>query len=321
MTPVYHLSTFRLRPTSRVAARIAAQVIASALLAFFTSPLLRAQTLYWDINGKTAGAGGATPAGTWSTSGGANRAWTTSSAGTLKATSNWIAAADAVFSAGTDATGAYTVTVTGTQDVSSITVTDGSPTLSSGIINFSDPTPDILVAAGSALVFSSALTSASNNLNLGSATFTGTTVFSANTTLSGTVNLAGGTLQLSGSSYSFGTLNITGDSTIDFAGSTTLNVTTFNISTGVTLTIQNWAGAVDYFYATNWTGATPDLSNNLNAAPMNQVVFNGFAATDSGWDSYNNEIRPNVPEPAAYGALLLGTLTAFLAWHRRRVIA
>jgi len=317
MTSVFRPSTYRLRPASRVAARFATQMIAWVLLAVFTSPFLRAQTLFWDINGKTTGAGGATPAGIWSTSGGTNKEWTTSSDGTLKATSNWISGADAVFSAGIDATGAYTVTVSGTQNVSSITVAEGSPTLSSGIINFSDPTPDILVAAGSALVFDNALTSTSSNLNLGSAAFTGTTVFSASTTLSGTVNLAGGTLQLSGSNYTFDTLNITGNSIIDFSGTTALNVTNFNISANVTLTIQNWAAAADHFFAINWAGATPNLSDNLNTAPMNQVVFNGFAATASGWDSYNNEIRPYVPETAAYGALLLGALTAFFVWRRR----
>ena len=276
-----------------------------------------AQTLYWDINGTTAGAGGATPAGTWSTTGGSNKKWSTSSAGTVT-TVNWTSGNDAVFSAGTDATGAYTVTVSGTQNVSSIKVQAGSPTLGTGVINFSDTTPDILVASGSTLTFGSALTSSNNSLNLGSATFTGTTVFSANTTLTGTVNLAGGTLQLSGSSYTFGTLNITGNSTIDFAGTTTLNVTTFNISAGVSLTILNWAAAADYFYATNWTGAT---YNTMGSAPMNQVTFNGFTAAQTGWDSFDNQIRPNVPEPSTYGALFIGALTALFAWRRHHAHA
>ena len=277
-----------------------------------------AQTLYWDTNAKTAGAGGASPAGTWSTSNSTGKNWNTSSAGT-NSPLVWTSGADAVFSAGTDATGAYTVTVSGTQNVSSITVEEGSPTLGTGTINFSDTTPDLLVATGSTLTFSNALTSATNNLNVGNSTNTGTTVFSANTTLSGTVTLAGGTLSLAGTNYTFGTLNVTGNSTIDFAGATTLNLTSLTISAGVTLTIQNWTQASDYFYTVNWSGATKNLYDNGNTAPLNQVVFSGFGANQTGWDSYDNQIRPNVPEPSTYGALLLGALTALFAWRRAKI--
>lgn len=196
---------------------------------------------------------------------------------------------------------------------------EGSPTLSGGVINFSDATPDILVASGSTLAFGNALTSATGNLNIGSASFTGTTTFSADTSLSGTVTLAGGTLALGGSNYTFGTLNITGNSTIDFAGAaTSLNLTNFSISAGVTLTILNWVAAADHFYAANWSGATYDT---MGSAPMNQVTFNGFTASQTGWDSFNNEIRPNVPEPSSYGALLIGAVTAFFAWRRRQAVA
>ncbi|MDB6115743.1 MAG: hypothetical protein JWQ83_239 [Lacunisphaera sp.] len=277
---------------------------------------LRAQTLFWDINGKTAGAGGTSPAGAWNTTNG-NKVWTTDSTGASTGVI-WTTGADAVFSASNDATGAYIVTVSGTQNVSSITVQEGRPTLASGVINFSDTSPDINVAAGSILTFGSALTSTgSNGLNLNTtAGNTGTTVFSANTSLTGSVNLAGGTLSLSSTSYTFGTLNITGNSTIDFAGSTTLSVTNLAISAGVTLTIQNWAQAADFFYATNWTGATPDLYNNGNTAPMNQIVFTGNTASRTGWDSYDHQIRPNVPEPRTYGALLLVALTGLFTWRR-----
>lgn len=281
----------------------------------FVATAASAQTLYWDINGKTAGAGGATPAATWSTSN-SDKDWNTTAAGTTTNPQAWTSGADAVFSAGTDATGAYTVTVSGTQNVSSITVQEGSPTLATGTINFSDASPAILVASGSSLTFATALTSSTNGLNLGSSTFTGTTVLSTDLTLSGTVNLAGGTLSLASTNYSFGTLNVTGNSTIDFANATTLSVSTLSISAGVTLTIQNWTLASDYFFATAWTGAVQDLRDNLGADPMNQVVFSGFPSNQSGWDSWDDQIRPNVPEPSTYGALLLGALTGFFAWRR-----
>ena len=64
-------------------------------------------------------------------------------------------------------TGAYTVTVSGTQNVSSIRVDEGSPTLATGTINFSDATPSLNVATGSTLTFSTALTSTSGDLTVG----------------------------------------------------------------------------------------------------------------------------------------------------------
>ena len=274
-----------------------------------------AQTLYWDTNGKTAGAGGTTPAGTWTTSN-SDKNWNSTAAGTTTNPQAWTSGADAVFSAGADATGAYSVTVSGTQNVSSITVQEGSPTLASGTINFNDASPDILVAAGSTLTFGTAPTSSNNSLSLGNASFTGTTVFSANTTLSGTVTLGGGTLRLASTSYSFGTLNVTGNSTIDFAGATTLSLTSLTISAGVTLTIQNWTKASDFFFTTNWSGVTQDIFDNAGALPVSQVVFSGFSANQTGWDSYDDQIRPNVPEPSTYGALLLGALAGFFAWRR-----
>jgi fibronectin-binding autotransporter adhesin len=285
--------------------------MAAVLIGFLLAGAASAQTtLWWDINGNTAGSGGPTPSGTWDTNNG-NKVWSTNSGGTSKTA--WASGDAANFSAGTDATGAFTVTVSGTQNAASITVDEGSPTLATGAVNFTGAAPNIFVASGSTLTFGTALSSATNNLSLGSGTYTGATVFSANTSLSGTVNLGGGTLSLAGTSYTFGTLNITGNSIIDFAGATTLNVTTLTVSAGVTLTIQNWTQASDFFYAANWTGAT---QNVMGSAPMNQISFNGFTASQSGWDSYDNQIRPNVPEPRTYGALLLGALMGMFAWRR-----
>ena len=35
------------------------------------------------------------------------------------------------------------------------------------------------------------------------------------------------------------------------------------------------------------------------------MTFNGYSSSDTGWLSYDNEISP-APEPAAYGAILVG---------------
>ncbi|MBL9218092.1 MAG: PEP-CTERM sorting domain-containing protein, partial [Opitutaceae bacterium] len=127
----------------------------------------------------------------------------------------------------------------------------------------------------------------------------------------GVFELAAGTLSLSGITANIGTLTLTGNSTIDFAGASILNVTNLNLN-GFTLSITNWADAADYFFAAIWTGAVPGTTG---VAPMNQVTFSGFAAGDTKWQSYDNQVTP-VPEPSTYGSLLLGVLTGLFAWRR-----
>lgn len=301
---------------------------ALCLLAISLLPNIGAgQTLYWDTNGTTAGAG--TANGTWSTGGGAaNNRWNTISGGGSGGTiGKWTSGANAVFSAGTDNTGNFTVTLAANQNVSSITVEEGNPTFTSNSITFNDASPDFTVASGSTATVNSGI-AGTNGLNkLGAGTlifattdkaYTGTTTISAgilqlnfNQTF-GTVNLAGGELLLNSTSTTITTLNLTANSIIDFATAATLTVTNLNLN-GFSLTVQNWANASDFFFATNWTGAVTDTSN---AAPMNQVAFDGFAASDTRWMPYgSHEVTP-VPEPSTYGALLLGALTGLFAWRR-----
>src|SRR5437870_13217460 len=83
---------------------------------------LHAAVKYWDINGATAGAGGATPSGTWDTGTTAN--WTTDSTGSSAATT-WASANTAIFSAGTDATGLFTVTLVGTETIDGFSANEG----------------------------------------------------------------------------------------------------------------------------------------------------------------------------------------------------
>ena len=64
-----------------------------------------ATSLYWDIDGPTAGAGGgAIPTGNWEAN-----SWSTSSAGTASSTA-WVEGDFPRFAAGTTATGNYIVT-------------------------------------------------------------------------------------------------------------------------------------------------------------------------------------------------------------------
>src|SRR5467141_1615050 len=92
----------------------------ASLLVIATGVLtVNAQTTkYWDIDTiDQLGAGGATPSGTWDTGTTAN--WNTNPDGSGIPTT-WTAGDNAVFSAGGDATGAFDVTLNGTQSLSSL---------------------------------------------------------------------------------------------------------------------------------------------------------------------------------------------------------
>lgn len=88
-----------------------------------------AGTLYWDTNGATAGSGNA--AGTWDS--GTN--WSADPAGS-SATVGWTNGESAVIAAGTDGTGAYTLTLAGSVSTPSILVEEaGAKTIAGGTIN------------------------------------------------------------------------------------------------------------------------------------------------------------------------------------------
>ncbi len=91
------------------------------------------RVLHWDLNSTTAGAGGATPAGTWNgTAVTFNTDSTGGAGGTL--TANSLSTDPVVFTAGTDGTGTYTVNVTGTQSAASVGIDRGNVTLAGGTI-------------------------------------------------------------------------------------------------------------------------------------------------------------------------------------------
>ena len=99
-------------------------------LALFTSATAFPQTLYWDTNGVTDGSGNV--GGTWDV--GVTSNWSADSTG-LSATTTWADGNAAIFSAGTDGIGAWTVTVPGTVDPTSITFAqNGSKTITGGNI-------------------------------------------------------------------------------------------------------------------------------------------------------------------------------------------
>lgn len=118
---------------------------------------------YWDINGATAGAGGASPAGTWNSG---SALWSTSPAGSV-ATAPWVSGRNAVFSAGSDATGSYTVTV---GDSNAITATNTFTAWNNtGSSNFSATKSWDLMGGNSVVVLVSSL----NATSLNTATYNG----------------------------------------------------------------------------------------------------------------------------------------------------
>src|SRR5438477_2372859 len=84
-------------------------------------------TLYWDANGITAGAG-TTPTGTWGTDPFWNDQSDGGDGGGLGTIGPWVADSIAHFSAGTDATGTFTVSVDSTQSAGGIFFEEGNVT-------------------------------------------------------------------------------------------------------------------------------------------------------------------------------------------------
>src|SRR6266704_1989553 len=101
---------------------------------------------YWDINGATSGAGGPTPSGTWSASA-AN--WSTDSTGSSATTTIATDGSDsAIFSAGSDATGTYTISVPSGVTVGGIVVKNGTVQKASGSAAVTLGTGSITVSNG-----------------------------------------------------------------------------------------------------------------------------------------------------------------------------
>lgn len=145
--------------------------------------------LSWDTNGTTAGAGGATPSGTWD---GSAANWAAASDGT-GATAAWTDGKAAAFAAGTDATGSYTVTVSGTRTASSLAGEEGTVLLSGGEISLATPAA-LSAASGSQLRIESILSGSTGVSTSGTGTtiLAGANSYSGSTTLGGVVRLDGG---------------------------------------------------------------------------------------------------------------------------------
>ena len=158
--------------------------------------LVASKTLHWDINGATAGAGGATPSGIWDAAG---TSWSTDSTGAV-ATGAWEAGHTAFFSAAGDATGTYTVTVEDQQDIDGMVFEEGAVTLASGTaasLRLTNNTT-VSVASGKTATVQPAITQNAAGRQLTKIGL-GTLVLAGDNTYTGTTTVTAGKLILSGS--------------------------------------------------------------------------------------------------------------------------
>jgi autotransporter-associated beta strand protein len=96
----------------------------TGLLLSFNASACYPGMYFWDTDGPTPGPGGNTPSGTWNV----GASWNADVGGAGGGTIEWPAGQIAVFSAGDDATGAYTISVQGTVQAADIHVDSGQVT-------------------------------------------------------------------------------------------------------------------------------------------------------------------------------------------------
>lgn len=176
------------------------------------SSLPAGSTGYWDINGATAGAGGGSPHGSWQ---GAN--WTTNPNGTSP-TLAWTDGSDAVFSAGNDATGPYTVDLDAPVIVRDLSVFNGqvtvSPSAAPNKLTFTDPRDGestITIGKNSSLVLDTEVIATGNLAKEG----LGQLDFNASTEIAGTFSIREGVVYINSSltaneTNNFATLMVNG---------------------------------------------------------------------------------------------------------------
>jgi autotransporter-associated beta strand protein len=155
-----------------------------------------ADTYYWDINGTEDGAGGASPGGTWDGGSASATNWNTDADGGAGSFTNATTTNDdLVLSAGTDAAGAYALSVVSTQSAKSLTFEDGAATLNGGTLN---------LAAAATLAVNGGLTGSIASVVVGTGiqvtkTGAGTLVFAAvSNRCTGSLTVDDGMLLLNG---------------------------------------------------------------------------------------------------------------------------
>lgn len=141
---------------------------------------------HFDLNGATAGSGAAS-GGAWDGS----ASWSADVNGAAS-TFPWADGATAIFSAGNDATGAYSVAISGTRAIAGFTARSGVPTLTGGVIDLSQDAAPFTISTSSARI-DSPISGASRGIVKSGA---GTLMLDGNNTYSGNTTVSAGVLEL-----------------------------------------------------------------------------------------------------------------------------
>jgi autotransporter-associated beta strand protein len=257
------------------------------------------QPAYWDLNGTTAGAGGATPTGIWD---GANAYWNDAPDGT-GSTAAWTPGRTAVFSAGTDATGTYTVTVDGTQDIAGLSFEEGNVTLSTGTDGGLRMTSDTVayVAAGTTTIATPISQDTARAL---SKTGAGTLVLTSANSHTGPTTVSQGTLRLSNANAiaSSSGLNVTGGNVVL---DTTVNVAALSFVSSSNLAVNGGTLAM-----TGGTIAQTNTAANLNVYDTITSGISGSPTVNLTTTESNTYISGLQFAPAGNATQALGTITA-----------
>jgi autotransporter-associated beta strand protein len=228
----------------------------------------------WDLNGNVAGAGGASPSGTWNT----DAIWNLAPDGTLVPIP-WQAGGVAVFAAGNDATGPYTVTVNGTQDIGGIAVEEGTVNVTGGTALRMTKNTTVTVAPGLTATIGTPLSEDGSGRQMIKAG-TGALILSGNNAAAtGGMNLTSGVTQ--------------------FESAASINGVARNVSIGALGTVAFGPG----FGAANIPNA---MLNRITAASGGAIAADNYAAT--GFD-FNTPGLTTASLGAVGSVSYTGTLT------------
>jgi autotransporter-associated beta strand protein len=226
--------------------------------------------VYWDRNGSTAGAG-ATPSGTWDTS---STNWNSKPDGT--ATPGLWGTQTATFSAGSDATNAYTITVGTTLAINHLLVRQGTVTFTGGQLNFNGfgTYYSNYVAAGAASIFNTPFGGTGSPDKWGP----GTAVYNAASTSGGYYTLNEGTL-------AFGNNSALSTVRLEVGDLTGTKVVTLKSADATAHTLPNYlmlkAATLNFGAGGDLTFSGP-INVNSNASPARTIAVSNSVTTFSG---------------------------------------
>lgn len=261
----------------------AGSLMAVALMLALSATALAQATFYWDIDGPTPGAGGPTPSGTWS---GSVANWSPSPAGDV-VTNAWSGTSSdvAYFSAGSDATGAFTVTVDGTNPASGLVVNQGSVTLSgSGVVTLGSGTAIVRPGASLALNNLSRVTTSAGGLLV----LDGGSLVSANPSTAGSIwSSAGNGILVTANggtvSYSANTVTIYQGAFLGEGGTTTNGGAQTLTKTGTSELRVQGAQTANYTIAKlNILGGLYRIGSSTNSSGTQLSTETGFGAVPFG---------------------------------------